>query len=117
MKWSLPEEKPCCQYRGEILPLEDEAEVLGPPGAAPLRTRRIEAVVTVLICLRPGTQGMRRSGMVVRQVLDITAGTLLAEDTAGFGSRLAMVRPRDHGPPRLRRRSPREDLAALQEVA
>jgi two-component system chemotaxis sensor kinase CheA len=110
--------KAVLQYRGEILPLEDEGEVLGPPGARSLENMESQAVVTVLICLRPGTQGMRRSGMVVRQVLDITAGTLLAEDTAGFGSRLAMVRDRVTMVHRdFVEDLPAQDATALQEVA
>lgn len=96
------------QYRGEVLPLEDEGEVLGSIGAtsdgirAPAQGRWIadksssasedaQAAATVLICLRPGSHGMIRTAMVVRRVLDITAGTLLAEDAAGFSGQLAMV--------------------------
>ena len=30
---------------------------------------------TVLICLRPGPSGARRVGLVVRRVLDVSAGT------------------------------------------
>jgi two-component system chemotaxis sensor kinase CheA len=105
------------QYRGEVLPLEDEGDVLrslrAGPGdhAATMQTpapgewiaeqwgKSQEATsgkdaATVLICLRTGPQGLRRTGMVVRQVLDITAGTLLGEDAAGFGGQLAMVKDR-----------------------
>jgi two-component system, chemotaxis family, sensor kinase CheA len=78
------------QYRGDVLLLEDEGEVL--------RELRVAAgegdAATVLICLRPGARGMKRVGVVVRQVLDITAGTLLAEDAAEFDGRLAMVKDR-----------------------
>jgi two-component system chemotaxis sensor kinase CheA len=86
--------KAVLQYRGEVLPIEDDGEVLGPLAARSRETTESQALVTILICLRPGTHGMSRTGMVVRQVLDITAGTLLAEDTAGFGNRLAMVKDR-----------------------
>jgi two-component system, chemotaxis family, sensor kinase CheA len=110
--------KAVLQYRGEVLPLEDEGEVLGPLGARSAEALESQAVVTVLICLRPGTHGIQRTGMVVRQVLDITAGTLLAEDTAGFGSRLAMVRDRVTMVHRdFAEGLSTQDAAALQEVA
>jgi two-component system chemotaxis sensor kinase CheA len=110
--------KAMLQYRGEVLPLEDEGEVLGPLGARSVETTGSQAVVTILICLRPGTHGIRRTGMVVRQVLDITAGTLLAEDAAGLGSRLAMVKDRVTMVHRdFAEGLATQDAAALQEVA
>jgi two-component system chemotaxis sensor kinase CheA len=55
------------QYRGELLPLEDDGGVLQEfAGVA-------GGVATVLIC----GGGTRRSGRVVRRVLDVTAGTWL----------------------------------------
>ncbi len=69
------------QYRGELLPLEDEGEVLA--------ELSFGGVATVLICgeRRVGNErmsGVRRSGRVVRQVLDVTTGTWLeSEDFAG----------------------------------
>lgn len=122
------------QYRGEVLPLEDEGDVLGSIGAisvdrrasAPERpaahkssaaSEDAHAAATVLICLRAGSPGMVRTAIVVRRVLDITAGTLLAEDAAGFGGQLAMVGDRvttvhRDFPARLSDRA-----ATLQEVA
>jgi two-component system, chemotaxis family, sensor kinase CheA len=106
------------QHGGELLTLEDEGEVLRELGVTwgddAARTRvpapgqwitarwassgggagaDVVEAATVLICLRPGARGMRRAGVIVRRVLDITAGTMLAED-AEFAGRLAMVRDR-----------------------
>jgi two-component system chemotaxis sensor kinase CheA len=112
--------KAVLQYRGEVLPLEDEGEVLrqlgvswggdapkerlSEPGqwieekwdassSAGKQEDRVGAA-TVLICLRPGPHGTRRAGIVVRRILDITAGKLLGEDIAGFSGQLAMVKDR-----------------------
>jgi hypothetical protein len=56
--------------------------------------------------------------MVVRQVLDITGGTLLAEDAAEFVGQLAMVRNRvttvHHA---FAMDLPAQAVATLQEVA
>ena len=106
------------QYRGELLPLEDESEVLRELGArsAAAGETRVPApgqwlpenqtakgvagaasqdgdAATVLICLRPGRGGMKRVGMVVRRVLDVSAGRLLESD-GGVGGTLAMVKDR-----------------------
>ena len=87
------------QYRGELIPLEDdgnllralaEAEATASPGDA----RKDGATATVLICLRPEANGARRVGMVVRRVLDVSAGRLLAADAAASQEQLAMVRNR-----------------------
>ena len=80
------------QYRGEVLTLDDEGGLLGGPGAAENDGR--ESSLTVLICVRTGVGGVRRTGLVVRRVLDITGGTVLAEGLAESGGRLAMVRDR-----------------------
>ncbi len=72
------------QYRGEALPLEDEGGVLDAAG---------DGEVTVLICVRAEARGTKRVGMLVRRVLDITSGKMLAENTE-FAGRLAMVRDR-----------------------
>jgi two-component system chemotaxis sensor kinase CheA len=59
------------QYRGELLPLEDDGELLRElAGSAGV-------VATVLICGERRVGGVRRSGRVVRRVLDVTAGTWL----------------------------------------
>jgi two-component system chemotaxis sensor kinase CheA len=84
------------QYRGELLPLDDDDEVLRELSAA-ARTATAEdegQKATVLICLRPGADGPRRVGLVVRRVLDVTAGTSLAADASVCDSRLAMVKDR-----------------------
>ncbi len=110
--------RPMLQYRGELLPLDDEGGVL-----EELRTRSsldpgvAGAVSTVLICAsknaRPNglmnsvrargsskaaRSEVRRRGRVVRQVLDVTVGTLLENDAAthdGFGKAdLALVNER-----------------------
>jgi hypothetical protein len=47
-----------------------------------------------MICLRTGTPLPKRYGIVVRRVLDVSAGTLLAEDRELGGSQLAMVEDR-----------------------
>jgi two-component system chemotaxis sensor kinase CheA len=77
------------QYRGELIPLEDEDELLRERSA-----QDGSATVTVLICLRPDAQGARRVGMVVRRVLDVSPGTLLAADAAACKQQLAMVKNR-----------------------
>ena len=74
------------QYRGELIPLEDEDEVL--------REKSADASANVLICLRAEGHGTRRVGMVVRRVLDVSAGRLLARDAASCGQQLAMVNER-----------------------
>jgi hypothetical protein len=51
-------------------------------------------MATVLICLRPGARGARRVGIVVRRVLDVSAGTLLEADEVLCEGRLAMVENR-----------------------
>ena len=86
------------QYRGELLPLEDEGEVL-----QELRVKSGDdtgVMATVLICgeRRVGNErksGVRRRGRVVRQVLDVTAGTWLESgDFAGDDAELALVNER-----------------------
>ena len=77
------------QYRGELIPLEDEDDVLRERSA-----QDGSATVTVLICLRPEAQGARRVGMVVRRVLDVSPGTPVAADAAECKQQLAMVKNR-----------------------
>jgi two-component system chemotaxis sensor kinase CheA len=77
------------QYRGELIPLQDEGEVL-----RELSAKGCSATATVLICLLPEGQGARRVGMVVRRVLDVSAGRLLAADATVCEQQLAMVNDR-----------------------
>lgn len=90
------EGRPLLQYRGELLPLEDDDDVLRELSAA-TRTETGQdepRKATVLICLRPGPSGARRVGLVVRRVLDVSAGTELAADNSVCEGQLAMVKNR-----------------------
>jgi two-component system, chemotaxis family, sensor kinase CheA len=78
------------QYRGELLPLRDEGNVLIEMEAA--RQAGEEAMVTVLICGDANVGGAQRGGMVVRRVLDVSTGTLLDQDEATEGMELALVK-------------------------
>ena len=53
-----------------------------------------EVLATVLICGDAGRSGEQRMGMVVRQVLDVSAGTLLERDAISdeAGMELALVK-------------------------
>jgi len=87
------------QYRGELISLEDEGEVLREmseaEGTASDGSGKNDGkTATVLICLRPVGCGARRVGMVVRRVLDVSPGTLLAADAAACEQQLAMVNHR-----------------------
>ncbi len=77
--------RPLLQYRGELLPLKDEGQVLSKIASDP-----VQELVTILIC----QGGAQRVGIVVRQVLDVAAGTLLQQGTAsdGAGIELALVK-------------------------
>jgi two-component system chemotaxis sensor kinase CheA len=77
------------QYRGELIPLEDKDDILRERSADDF-----SATATVLICLRPKAQGATRVGMVVRRVLDVSPGSLLAADAAACEQQLAMVKER-----------------------
>lgn len=81
--------RPLLQYRGELLPLRDDGNLLaeldaGEPGE--------EELVTVLICANAGAEGRHRIGMVVRRVLDVSTGRMLEEDAATEGMELALVK-------------------------
>ena len=80
--------RPLLQYGGELLPLEDEDELLAEIG------EDSAAMATMLICLRAGAHGVRRVGVVVRRVLDVSAGTLLPPDAELSSGQLAMVKDR-----------------------
>ncbi len=87
------------QYRGELIPLEDEGGVLREWSAAEESETSVvpEAdarTVTLLICLRPEQRGTRRVGLVVRRVLDVSSGTLLADNAAACVEQLALVKDR-----------------------
>jgi two-component system chemotaxis sensor kinase CheA len=81
------------QYGGELLPLEDVEEAVAELGGG-IGAKEAGAMATMLICLRPGVQQKRRVGMMVRRVLDVSAGTLLAADADFPGEQLAMVKSR-----------------------
>jgi two-component system chemotaxis sensor kinase CheA len=106
------EDKAALQYRGELISLEDHGRVLmemkstpafaeqfnpgaplaaAHPGSLAADIENIGAMITVMICLRPATPEPKRFGMVVRQVLDVSTGTLLAEDAEWGSSQLAMI--------------------------
>jgi len=91
--------RPVLQYRGELIPLEDEGEVLSERiphvGTATDHVANHDGeTATVLICLRPEAQRTRRVGLVVRSVLDVSAGTLLAANATVCDEQLALVKER-----------------------
>jgi two-component system chemotaxis sensor kinase CheA len=68
--------------------------------------------------MRPEAHGPRRVGIVVRSVLDVSAGTLLAEDTTVCEGQLAMVKKRVtmvHG--EFSRRAALPPMENMKEVA
>jgi two-component system chemotaxis sensor kinase CheA len=75
------------QYRGELLPLTDDGDVLTELSEEP----GSDVLATVLIC---GTGGRPRRGMVVRQVLDVSDGAVLDKDEATGDMELAIVKER-----------------------
>jgi two-component system chemotaxis sensor kinase CheA len=83
--------RPLLQYRGELLPLKDEGNVLEELETA--RQRGEEALATVLICGNARLGGQQRVGMIVRQVLDVSAGTMLERDgvSDGLGTGMELV--------------------------
>ncbi len=84
--------QPLLQYRGELLPLKDQGDVL--PDLEAARQRGEDVLVTVLICGDASLGGEQRAGMVVRQVLDVSGGRLLERDAMsnGLGMELALVK-------------------------
>jgi two-component system chemotaxis sensor kinase CheA len=110
------------QYRGELISLEDEGEVLREMSAAEGTAsadgaNNEEATATVLICLRPESHGVRRVGMVVRRVLDVSAGTLLGADAAASEEQLALVKNRVTTVHREFAQADGPQKASLKEVA
>jgi two-component system chemotaxis sensor kinase CheA len=77
------------QYRGELLPLSDDGNLLAEIDAGGASE---EELVTVLICANAGAEGRHRIGMVVRRVLDVSSGRMLEEDAATEGMELALVK-------------------------
>jgi two-component system chemotaxis sensor kinase CheA len=84
--------RPLLQYRGELLSLTDHGNVL--PDLEAARQRGEEVLATVLICGDASHGGAQRVGMVVRQVLDVSTGTVLEPDAVseGTGMELALVK-------------------------
>jgi two-component system chemotaxis sensor kinase CheA len=83
---------PLLQYRGELLALKDQGNVL--PDLEVARQQGEEGPATVLICVDTSFGDERRVGIVVRRVLDVSAGTVLERDTASDGAvmELALVK-------------------------
>jgi two-component system chemotaxis sensor kinase CheA len=99
------------QYRGELLSLRDAGHVLAELEVS--RQSGEEVLATVLIC--GGASGERRGGIVVRQVLDVSGGTLLdGEGSKEAGMALALVKDKLTVVCRELNVSP---MAAWQEVA
>ncbi len=111
------------QYRGELIPLEDDGNVLHALAKAEATASAGDAAkegatATVLICLRPEARGVRRVGMVVRRVLDVSAGRLLAANAAACEQQLAMVKDRVTTVHReFARQAGKPQTAILKEVA
>ncbi|WP_353068707.1 chemotaxis protein CheA [Tunturibacter empetritectus] len=84
--------RPLLQYRGELLPLRDEGGVL--MELESVRQVGEETMVTVLICGDASVGGAQRGGIVVRQVLDVSTGTLIDQGEASHetGMELALVK-------------------------
>jgi two-component system, chemotaxis family, sensor kinase CheA len=99
------------QYRGELLPLKDAGNVLAELEAS--RHQGDEPLATVLIC--GDADGKHRAGIVVRQVLDVSAGTLLeSDDNKETGLELALVKEKLTV---VRRELDVRPVASWQEVA
>ncbi|HEV2620291.1 MAG TPA: chemotaxis protein CheA, partial [Acidobacteriaceae bacterium] len=91
------------QYRGELILLEDHGglpadtkadQPASLPGTAASGGDSNQAMATVMICLRLATSLPTRYGIVVRRVLGVSAGRLLAEDMELGSSQLAMIEDR-----------------------
>ena len=100
------------QYRGELLPLIDDGHVLRELEAG--ETPGEDVLATVLICGNAGAGGMSRTGIVVRQVLDVSAGAVLDKDEATGEMELAIVKEKLT---RVHRDFGAKAAASWQEVA
>ena len=102
------------QYRGELLPLKDHGNVL--PDLETARKEGEEVLATVLICGDAGRSGEQRMGMIVRQVLDVSPGTLLERDAISgeSGMDIALVKEKLT---LVRREFGTKATASWQEVA
>lgn len=78
------------QYRDELVPLRDDGHLLAEVEAAGAADD--DATVTVLICSHADANGQRRTGMVVRRVLDVSSGKLINKEASIDGMDLALVR-------------------------
>ena len=86
--------RPLLQYRGELLALKDEGNVL--PELDRARHQGEEVAATVLICGDSGFGGERRAaGIVVRRVLDVSTGKVLERETASDGTEMELVLVKD----------------------
>jgi len=106
--------RPLLQYRDELLTLEDRGNVL--PGLESARNRGEEVLATVLICGRAEPGVAQRAGMVVRQVLDVSQGTLLEPDAISIGAGMELVLVKDKVTI-VRRELGTKAAGAWQEVA
>jgi two-component system chemotaxis sensor kinase CheA len=107
--------RPLLQYRGELLSLKDEGDVL--PELEAARQQGEEAQATVLICGDNGFGGERRAaGIVVRRVLDVSTGKVLERETASDGTEMELVLVKEKLT-LVRRTLGAKAAAAWQEVA
>jgi two-component system chemotaxis sensor kinase CheA len=74
------------QYRGDLLPLEDEGDLLGE-----LAGVQASELVTVLICRRKNGE---RVGMIVRRAVDVASGIALDVRSDLGNARLTVVKER-----------------------
>jgi two-component system chemotaxis sensor kinase CheA len=87
--------RPVLQYGGELLPLEDEDDILlEMTAASPSAEACTAAAATIMICQRPGEHRSTRVGVVVRRVVDVSSGALLDATTQLCAQPLAMVKGR-----------------------
>jgi two-component system chemotaxis sensor kinase CheA len=107
--------RPLLQYRGELLSLKDEGDVL--PELEAARQQGEEAQATVLICSGTGFEGERRTvGIVVRRVLDVSTGKVLEREAASDGTEMELVLVKEKLT-LVRRELGARTVTAWQEVA
>jgi two-component system, chemotaxis family, sensor kinase CheA len=80
------------RYGGELLPLRDDGGLLAELEAGTMPAG--ELMVTVLICGEEASMRRPRFGIVVRQVFDVSPGTLMEPETAVDGMELVLVKQR-----------------------